>query len=344
MFFNRKTFFIILAAAIFTLSFYLVWCITKPMEDHRVDKIVVITPGTSSHAIGVLLEHEGLIRSPFVFYIYTRFSGARPHLKAGQYKLSKQMNMIQIVEAIKNGGMSTDIILTIPEGFTVNQISKLISDKGLSTEERFMNSLSNNTTSQLFGHIRSNSEGYLFPDTYHVSFSTYPSRLIDLMNRRFEEVVLPLYSQYSSRTKLSLDQIVILASIIQKEAASDAEMPKISSVFHNRLRKRMPLQSEATLRYTLPPGQEITMDQIKTDSPYNTYTKLGLPEGPVCNPGKAAIAAALNPDKSQYLFFMATGNGHHVFSYTYSQHNQVVAQYKRMTTQKNVSSETSSTF
>jgi UPF0755 protein len=128
---------------------------------------------------------------------------------------------------------------------------------------------------------------------------------------------------------MSLDDVIILASIIQKEASTDQEMPTVASVFINRLRRKMPLQSEATVRYGLKKfSQNLSLDDLKVDSPYNTYQHQGLPAAPICNPGAAAIKSVLNPTKSQYLYFMADENGNHTFSYTYEQHNRAVAQYK----------------
>lgn len=316
-----------------SLSYYFYSLIYLPMDDKLENKKLIITPGTSTYGIALILEHEKLISSPMLFVVYTRLSGARKDLKAGIYELNTRMSMKDIVQTIKKGKSNTDIVVTIPEGFTLVQIQTLLNDKGVTTNGKFTEAVSKSEFLQTLNITRDNLEGYLFPDTYYFSFNTPSDHITELLTNRFQEIVMPLYSKYSTRSNLTLDQSIILASIIQKEAGNDREMRTISGVFHNRLRRRMPLQSEATVRYAVKNfSGEITKDELQSYSPYNTYNQMGLPAGPICNPGKAAIEAALNPERNLYLYFMADINGNHIFSQTYSQHNRAVSQYKTQTT------------
>jgi UPF0755 protein len=337
---NNKLAIYLLVLAMFSLSYYFYCMVYQPMDDKLEKKKLVITPGTSTYGIALILEHEKLISSPLIFVVYTRVSGARKHLKAGVYELNTRMSMVDIINTIKKGGSNSDIVVTIPEGYTQNQIQALLDDKGVTTNGKFLETLSDSDIRQRYSIPRDNMEGYLFPDTYYFSFNTPSEHVAELLCKRFDDVILPLYAKYSTRTNLSLDQAINLASIIQKEAGNDTEMRTISGVFHNRLRRRMALQSEATVRYAVKNFTgEITKDELQSDSPYNTYNHPGLPAGPICNPGKNAIEAALNPEKNSYLYFMADMNGTHIFSQTYAQHNRAVAQYKIQTT-NNFSEET----
>ena len=317
------------------LASFLYWMyatIYFPLEEKDQKVHIVITPGTSTHAIGLILEHEKLIKSPLIFVFYLRLTGAHRNLQAGYHELNTRMSMQEIVTALKKGNAHGEIAITIPEGYTLEQISGLLHEKSLITAGSFETVLNDSGLKNYMGIPHETAEGYLFPDTYFLSYNTTPERIVTLMHNRFHEVVDPLYSKSSSNVKMSLDDVVILASIIQREASNDQEMPTVASVFINRLRRKMPLQSEATVRYGLKKfSQNLSLDDLKVDSPYNTYQRQGLPAAPICNPGAAAIKAVLNPVKSQFLYFMADENGNHTFSYTYEQHNRAVAQYKMST-------------
>ncbi len=316
---------------IFVSILYILYAnIYTPYDEKLEKKIVAISPGSGVYFIGLSLENENLIHSPFLFFLYTKLTGAGKHLQAGQYELNTRMSMADIVHIMQKGGKANQIQITIPEGFTLDQITSLLNDKNIVPVEKFITVISETKYLEKMNLHRNTLEGYLFPDTYQFFYNISGERVVEMMLNRFEEIAKPIYNKYSSKTKLTLDQTIILASIIEKEANNKNDMRLISGVFHNRLKRGMLLQSEATVRYALKRFTQIlTMDELKNVSPYNTYRYLGLPAGPICNPGLAAIEAALNPENTNYLYFVTNNDGTDVFSYTLAEHNVAVAKYKK---------------
>ena len=299
-------------------------------------KIVTIPPGTSTFLIGLTLQEEKLIYSPTLFVLYTKFLKVNKKIQAGRYEFNTSMSMAEIVHDMEKGGKANEMMITIPEGYTLEQIASLLDSKSIVSEKNFKEATQEKSFLDQMKIHRDTIEGYLFPDTYEMVFQMNPDRAIEMMLNRFEEVALPIYNKYANRTNLTLDQAVILASIIEKEAGERSEMRLISSVFHNRLKRKMPLQSEATVRYaTKKFSQIITMDDLRLNSPYNTYRHMGLPYGPISNPGASAIEAALNPEKSKYFYFVAKNDNTHAFSMTLAQHNAAVAKYRYLNSQNN---------
>lgn len=311
--------------------FYILYAyIYTPYDEKSEKKIVTIPPGSGSYFIGLTLENENLIHSPLLFYFYARFAGAGKHLQAGQYELNTRMSMADIVHIMQKGGKANQVQITIPEGFTLDQIVSSLNDKSIVPVEKFQIAVREKKYLERMKIHRDTLEGYLFPDTYQFFYNISGERVVDMMLNRFDEVAIPLYNKYSTQTKLTLDQTIILASIIEKEANNKKDMRLISGVFQNRLKRGMPLQSEATVRYALKRfSQTLTIDDLKNPSPYNTYRYLGLPAGPICNPGAEAIEAALNPENTNYLYFVTNNDGTAVFSYTLAEHNIAVAKYKK---------------
>lgn len=320
-----------------------------PYDEKFYQKIVEILPKTSVYEIGVLLEHEKFISSPLVFLLYAKLSGVSSQLKAGRYFLSSRLNIPELLKKLKTGAEAASIRVTIPEGYTVLQIAETLQQKGIGNAEDFLQSV------KLFAQKNAkfaNScslEGYLFPDTYFFYPGMPPEKIINKMYERFCNLVYPLYSQYTEKTKLSLHEVVVLASLIEKEAQKDEEKKIISGVFHNRLKKGMPLGCEPTVRYILNKfSGPLTKEELAIDSPYNTYKVKGLPPSPICNPGLKSLEAALAPAKVDYLYFVARDDGTHQFSYTLNQHQLAINRYRKRITNKeeniNITSSTSFSF
>jgi UPF0755 protein len=214
---------------------------------------------------------------------------------------------------------------TIPEGFELRQIADRLEADGLVNKDKFYAAVKESDLDYAFlkgiPNRENKLEGYLFPDTYEVFKNATEQDIINKMLGRFDQVFTEEYRQRARELNMSLDQVITLASIIEREAKLDKERKIISAVFHNRLNKKMKLESCATVQYLLKEQKSVlTYKDLEVDSPYNTYIYAGLPKGPIASPGVESIEAALYPDKVDFLFFFATKDGSHIFSKTYQEH------------------------
>jgi UPF0755 protein len=247
-------------------------------------------------------------------------------VKAGEYVLHPAMSPRGILDILTRGGVLTHRV-TIPEGFTARQIARLLAREGLCTETAFLKATRKPELGRPYG-LSAGLEGFLFPDTYHFSRGLSATTLARIMVRRFFTVIEPLQPRIS-QSELDLPEIVTLASIVEKETGTPNERPLIASVFINRLRRNMRLQSDPTVIYGIRDfNGNLTRKDLKTPGPYNTYRNSGLPPGPIANPGLAAIEAVLSPAQTRYLYFVSKNNGTHHFSRTLREHNQAVRRYQ----------------
>ncbi len=281
-------------------------------ENSSIQKIINIPPGSNAQEIVHILEENQIIRkNNYIFRVLIKLSKLEERLKYGEYNLSPAMNMFQILEKLVRG----EVILykiTIPEGYTCTQIAELLEKKEILAQESFLNLVKNGEKSW---------EGYLFPDTYEVPKGYGSENMIKLLLSNFNHLVDKKLKDKSEEIGFSMDEIITLASIIEKETKFTEEMRRVSAVFHNRLKKDMKLQSCATIQYILvKPKEKLEESDLKIDSPYNTYLYPGLPPGPICNPGLDSIKAALEPADEDYLYFVLGENGRHIFSKTYEEH------------------------
>jgi len=226
--------------------------------------------------------------------------------------------------------------ITIPEGSSIYRISKILEEGQVTVEGGSFEALTSILiTGELlskypFLNNRKSLEGYLFPDTYSIPAKVNIEKLVDMMLRRFNEVVIPQYDSVSAK-KPVLSQILIIASLIEKEAKLDEERSVIASVIYNRLGIGMKLDLDPTIKYALElPGKVVSYNDLKVNSPYNTYKNKGLPPGPICNPGLKSIKAALYPATTKYLFFVSNNDGSHTFSENIEQHNKAVARFRTL--------------
>ena len=310
--FIGKLFFIF--SLIFLIAILFITAIYFPLEENSAtQKVVNIPSGTNAKEIVVVLEENEIIRkNNYTFRILTKLLKLEDQLKHGEYNLSPSMNMLKILDKLVKGEVITYKI-TIPEGYTCTQIAELLDKKEVAEEEAFL---------KLVKDSEKTPEGYLFPETYEVPKKYGPENMVKTMLSNFNQIALVnKFTDKAEEIGFSLDEIIILASIIEKEAKFSEEKSKVSSVFYNRLEIGMKLQSCATIQYILETPKEILDENdLKIDSPYNTYLYRGLPPGPICNPGLDSIIAALEPEEEDYLYFVLGENGKHIFSKTYQEH------------------------
>ncbi len=294
------------------------------------DTIVSIPKGSGLTTISDTLMNSGVIANDKLFILYVMKEGLQGDLKAGEYEFEKGSTMAGVVSQLVAG----DVLLyrvTIPEGLTVKEIAKLLDSKGVVDEKDFiLETKDEEFIKELLGPGATSFEGYLFPETYSYSRSPNAKELIVLMVERFKAVFEPL-QELRDKTNLSDEEIVILASIIEKETGAAFERPVISAVFQNRLRIGMKLDSDPTVIYGMGENYRgnIRKKDLKEETPYNTYVIKGLPAGPIANPGKDSIMAVFEPADVKYLYFVSKGDGTHHFSNSYREHQNAVNKYQR---------------
>lgn len=288
---------------------------------------IQIPSGTAARQIGQELETAGLIRSTTAWKLWTRWKRLRDPeggFQAGTYALSAGQSLPEIASQIWTGKV-VQLSITIPEGWNRQQMAAALETQGLVEAGDFLAATAEVPYAAYpwlppnLPHL----EGFLYPDTYQIpSQQVTPATLIKLMLDRFEAVALPLYQQ--QRTPYSLLDWVTLASIVEKEAVVAQERDLIASVFARRLREQMALGADPTVEYglgvTQTPEKPLTLAQVNTPNPYNTYRNVGLPPTPIASPGEASLAASLNPASTEYLYFVARYDGTHVFSRTLAEH------------------------
>ena len=312
---------------------------------------VEIPAGSSASRIASILyrargeEEPGLIVSTASFKVYVDFTGRANSLRAGTYVLSRNMTIPEIVNILCAGNEARRVTrFTIPEGYTASQIAQALFEAGMLEDQEQFLALCKDGTLLSGGYLdpllnasdrRFALEGYLFPDTYEVYEDAAAADILKKMLNRFAVVFTEEDANRARELNMTTDQVMTLASMIEKEAGAAEDFPRVSAVFHNRLKQGMALESCATLSYALGVKKyTFTEEELSTVSPYNTYRNKGLPVGPICNPGRAAIEAALYPSEEYmsagFLFFCNMNpkqTNRLVFSRTYEEHRQNVVKY-----------------
>ncbi len=289
---------------------------------------VNIPAGSNGRAVSRILKGAGLISSERFFLLVSRVMGTSKKFKEGIYDISPKTSIFGIVRIISEG-KSRLFRITVPEGYTSAQIAELL----FSTDSVRFNQFNKIVQEKKL-------EGYLFPQTYFFDPNLSPDKIIDIMVNEFKKNYTPELRQRAEELKISDLQVLTLASIIEKEAKVASERPRISAVFHNRLKKNWYLESCATVLYSLGEHKERLMNKdLKVESPYNTYRHLGLPPGPICNPGIDSIKAALYPLNTNEMYFVAASSGTHAFSCTLEEHliNKKVMKSERRKNKKHLS-------
>lgn len=326
--FSSKT--IAVATARIVPSILLLWylfCLLVPPGSGSVVHDVSFPPGTGVRKLAADLESGGIIRSSWHFILVTRLRSQSHRLKAGEYSFNDGMTPVVVLKKLTTGDVDYRKF-SLPEGYSIHQAAELLDQKGYFTRSGFLEKCRDTMLLARLGLDVSSVEGYLYPATYNLSRGGSEEELISQMVAQFEKKYAELTATGVGKAGLSRHELVTLASLIEKEAVSAEEKPLISSVFHNRLRIGMPLQSDPTAVYGVRAfAGKVTRADIERPTPYNTYRIKGLPPGPIGNPGAEALHAALHPADTKYLYFVARQDGTHQFSITLDEHNRAVNRY-----------------
>jgi peptidoglycan lytic transglycosylase G len=296
------------------------------------DTTLEIKKGEGLRAISQNLERNAVVVNEHLFVLYVMYEGLQDQLKAGEYKFESGSTMSQVVGKLSKG----DVVVynvTIPEGLTVSQIGELLQDQRVISKEEFLLlTQDKELRTELLRDRHHSFEGYLYPDTYSYNKGVTALEIVKMMVKRFNTVYGSLENERVD-TKLTDNEIITLASIIEKETGSPDERELVSAVFHNRLRIGMKLDSDPTVIYGLGEGFNgtLTRSDLKHMTEYNTYLIKGLPPGPIANPGKESITAAMYPADVNYLYFVSKGDGTgtHKFSSNYQDHKRAVNEYRK---------------
>ncbi len=302
---------------------------TTPASASQDGQVVEIKPGMTLKQVAHLLADKELLSEPSTFMLYTYLQGEQNHIQAGEYRFSPSMPPRDILEALTSG-MAVLYTVTIPEGYRITDIAGLLEAKGLVDKPAFIEATRNRELLESL-HIPSGSlEGYLYPETYKFSKAGGARRIVQTLLDTFKERVLqPERVQQAEAMQFTFHEIITLASLIEKETGLGKERKLISSVFHNRLAKNMRLQTDPTVIYAMVNFDgNIRKKDLSIDSPYNTYKHFGLPPGPIASPGLESIQAALDPEETDFLYFVSRKDGSHQFSTNYKDHIRAVQKYQ----------------
>ena len=336
-----RKFLSILLLALIALAAWLAWALWLPVTPSA-QKFVLLHPGYSTRRIARELKSAGVIRSADAFVLWHSFH-RHPSLKAGEYMFERDANAIDVHSRLARGDVFVHTVV-IPEGFNMFEIAKAIEDAGLGSTEDFLKVATTDTAliSDLSPHATS-LEGYLFPNTYNFtrtqSMRDMAAEMVKEFRLRANELGLiqPGPNEPGKREP-DIPTIVNLASIIEKETAVPDERPEVASVYANRLASHIALQADPCVIYAeLLQGTytgALHHDDMQFHSAYNCYHHPGLPPGPIANPGKSSLQAAMHPAETRYYYFVSDGNGHHRFAATLEEHNRNVAALRRVMSQR----------
>ncbi|MBM4465954.1 MAG: endolytic transglycosylase MltG [Chloroflexi bacterium] len=314
--------------------------IARPASDDPTPVVFVVEPGETAGDIALRLKRSGLINDAELFRLLARSYKADSKLEAGRYELRANMSMEEIIEALQHGRLE-EIAVTIPEGWRAEQIAEMLVEEVGIDGGKFLALVQNGVFDYEFLQDRppeAGLEGFLFPDTYLFPVQPTALDIIERMLDNFDQRFTAEMRQAAVEREMTIRQVVTLASIVEREAVVAEERPIIAGVFLNRLEKGMNLEACPTVQYALgfqeDTGQwwktPVTLEEFaQVNSPYNTYLHRGLPPGPICNPGFASIQAVLEPVESDYLYFLAKGDGSHAFAKTFEEHLQNRQRYQR---------------
>ena len=294
------------------------------------DVVVEIKRGSSFYAAASSLREKGVINSVRLFRIYAGLDGFQSKIKAGEYLVKPSMTAREIADALVSGDVLRHKI-TIPEGYNLYQIADLLEEKGIVMKKAFIEKAFDRQLMSSMDVEGVSFEGYLYPETYFLTKNMKAKDVISRMRAGLRDKFTKNLEERSKEIGLTPHEVIILASIIEKETGNPDERPLISAVFHNRLKKEMRLQTDPTVIYGMIETYDgnIRKKDLLKKTPYNTYRISGLPLGPIANPGIDSIMAALYPDDVEYIFFVSKNNGSHVFTKTYKEHKKYVWEYQQ---------------
>jgi UPF0755 protein len=290
--------------------------------------VIDIQKGMSAGEVAHMLKKKGYIRSVILFRFVSKSKGYESKFRSGRYKVPHAMRTADLARYLAQTPPGPiDIRVTIPEGSNIAEIASLFYRKARVDSAAFVLFARDRETARSMGIENETLEGYLFPETYFVVEGTKARDVIRHMVEQYRQTFTEPMRARARLLNLSVNQVMTLASLVETEAASDVERPIISQVFHRRLKLGYPLQANPTIQYILGEKRRVLDEDLAIDSPYNTYLNRGLPPGPIASPGQKSILAALYPANTDYLYFVANGNGRHVFSRTLTEHQVAVSRY-----------------
>jgi len=277
------------------------------------EEFFLVKKGDSVFQIGQNLEQRGFIKNKYLFNLYVLASGKQSKLQAGEYVLSSSMSISKISQKLISGNIVKEII-TIPEGWNLRDIAWYFENKGMFQAEEL--------------YEMTELEGYLFPDTYEISRGASLEEIIKKMTDNFNKKLTPELREDIQKQEKTVSEIVIIASLLEKEIQTLEDKKMVAGILLNRLQVGMPLQIDATITYiTKKQTTNISKEDTQIDSPYNTYKYTGLPLGPICNPGMESIKAAIYPQPNSYWYYLSTPEGETIFSKTLEEHNIAKAKH-----------------
>lgn len=303
---------------------------------------LTVDKGESARSIADKLQAAGIVRSATWFRMLAQAGGTQNDLAAGTYSFQRDSDTQAVLDRMKTGIYTPQILVTIPEGLRIEQIAALLQQKGVAQAAPLLAAMQNGegyADGLLAGRPTPSLQGYIFPDTYYFPVNATPDQVIKEMLHALDDRFDPQMRAAVQAEGLTVNQALTLASLVEREAQTASERPMIASVFLNRLKQGIPLGADPTVQYAVAQDPasvaqygwwktDLTVADLKIDSPYNTYKVQGLPPGPICDPGRDAINAVAHPAQTGYLYFVAKGDGTHAFASTLAEHEANVAKYQ----------------
>lgn len=318
----------LLAGGILFLLLYAGIQLLMPLPIAKRNIEVQIPKGATFRQAIDLFSEKGVIRDRNLFLLIARVTGIDRKIKAGYYSIYGSMNALDLLNVLRKGQI-VEYEITVIEGDSLGEISDKLAERGIVSKERFFQLATDRHFLYSYEIDAPSLEGYLFPDTYKIPKGMAPEDAFGMMINTLREKLTFEMSERAEELGLSENEVLTLASIIEKEAATDEERALISAVYHNRLRKKIPLQADPTAIYGIKRSKEgVTAGDLRRKTPYNTYTIKGLPPGPIASPGLKSIIASLYPADVPYIYFVSNNDGTHIFSVTAREHEVAVRAYR----------------
>lgn len=286
---------------------------------------VIVARGSTFAQVARTLADAGIVSNVTTFRLLARVRGQEAAVRAGEYRFPPRLTQSEVLRALVTGGAQVATWVTVPEGFTAAQIAQRLEREGVGPAAPFLRDFMRQSI--VVGGVKTKTlEGFLFPSTYLMPLGASPQQAAAPMLAEFFKALPRDAATRARALHVTLPQAVTVASLVEREAKSEVDRPKIAEVIYNRLRLGMPLQVDATIEYALPEHKvQLSFADLKIDSPYNTYTHVGLPPTPIANPGLPSLEAAVRPSKGDDLYYVYCGNGVHVFARTLAEHQANVA-------------------
>ena len=320
------TLLIVLLAALSIFLYEILWA----PNTFEGDRFVIVSKGDSYTQVVNTMEEAGIIRNRFLFDIAGRILNLTTKMQIGKYRFRSGMSNKELLEDLRYGKTIELVTVTIPEGLKASRHAKIFVQALGIDSARYMSFVNDTAFVRSLNISAKSLEGYLMPNTYQLYWQTNEEDVIKEQVKEFWSAFNDTLRAVAEQAGRSITEVLTMASIVEKETSIDSERAIITGVYYNRLQKRMRLEADPTIQYMLEDGpRRLHYGDLQRESDYNTYRHYGLPPGPISNPGKASILAALYPEKSKFLFFVANGLGGHTFSRTYEEHQKAVKQFRK---------------